>query len=54
MKKGWEKKKARRKKERKTIALNQEHKCTHTFPRTEHLVNMKEIFLRSTAAWPRN
>ena len=41
------------KKERKTIAFNQEHRCTHTFPRTEHPVDIKEIFLRSTAAWPK-
>ena len=41
------------KKERKTIAFDQEQKCTHTSPRTEHPVDIKEIFLRSIAAWPK-
>ena len=50
MKEGSEKS---QKKERKTISFNQERRCTHTFPRTEHPVEIKEIFLRSTAAWPK-
>ena len=39
------------KKESKTISFNQEHRYTHAFPWTEHPVEIKEIFLRSTAAW---
>ena len=35
------------KKERRTIAFEQEQKCTHTSPRTEHPVDTMEIFLRS-------
>ena len=54
MKRGSEKgEKRRRNRERKTIAFNQKQRCTHTSPRTEHPVNIKEIFLRSTAAWPK-
>ena len=54
MKRGSEKRKERRKdRERKTISFNQEQMCTHTSPRTEYLVDIKEIFLHSTAAWPK-
>ena len=55
MKRGSKKKEKerRRDRERKTIAFDQEQKCTHTSPRTEHPVDIKEIFLRSIAAWPK-
>ena len=39
--------------ERNIIAFNQKQSCIHTSPRTEHPVDIKEIFLRSTAAWPK-
>ena len=53
MRRGLEKReKKEQKRERKTIAFNQEQKCTHTSPRTEHPVDRKEIFLRSIVAWP--
>ena len=56
MKRGSEKKEKERMRdrERETISFNQEQMCTHTSPRTEHPVNIKEIFLRSTAAWSKN
>ena len=54
MKRGLEKKgKKEQKRERKTIAFDQEQKCTHTSLRTEHPVDLKEIFLRSIVAWPK-
>ena len=56
MKRGSEKKKKgkkEQKRERKTIAFDQEQKCTHTSPQTRHSVGMKEIFLRSIVAWPK-
>ena len=54
MKKGiGKKRKEEQKKERKTIAFDQEQRCTHTFPRTEYPVDMKEIFLCSIVVWPK-
>ena len=48
MKKEIEKRrKKEHKKERKTIAFDQEQRCIHTSPRTEYPVDTKEIFLRS-------
>ena len=48
MKKGiGKKRKEVQKKERKTIAFDQEQRCTHTSPWTEYPVDMKEIFLCS-------
>ena len=51
--KGKKEREREREREREIIAFNQEHRCTHTFPWTEHPVEIKEIFLRSTAAWPK-
>ena len=42
-----------RERERETISFDQEQKCTPTSPRTKHLVDIKEIFLRSITAWPK-
>ena len=54
MKRGSEKKKKKEGEiERETISFNQEQMCTHTSPRTEHPVDIMEIFLRSTTAWPK-
>ena len=54
MKKGTEKERnEEQKKERKTIAFDQEQKCTHMSPRTEYPVDMKEIFLCSIVVWPK-
>ena len=56
MKRGSEKKKKgkkEQKRERKTIAFDQEQKCAHTSSRTGYPVDMKEIFLRSIVARPK-
>ena len=54
MKRGSEKRgEEEKKKERKTIAFGQEQKCTHTSPRTEYPVDIKEIFSCSIVVWPR-
>ena len=46
MKKGTEKERnEEQKKERKSIAFDQEQRCTNTSPRIEYPVDMKEIFL---------
>ena len=54
MKKGiGKKRKEEQKKERKTIAFDQEQRCTHTSPWTEYPVDLKGIFLCSIVVWPR-
>ena len=55
MKRGTKKKGEERteERERETTAVDQEQKCTHTSPRTEYPVDMKEIFLCSIVAWPK-
>ena len=53
MKKGSAKKERKNRRERKTIAFDLEQKCTHTSPRTEHPVDIKEIFLCSIVVWPK-
>ena len=55
MKKGSKKRRKKgRDRERKTIAFNQEQKCTHTPPRTEHPMDIKEVFLRSNRCMAQN
>ena len=54
MKKGPKKERnEEQKKERKIIAFDQEQRCTHTSPRTEYPMDMKEIFLYSIVVWPK-
>ena len=54
MKKGTGKKRnEEQKKDRKTIAFDQEQRCTYTSPRTEYPMDMKEIFLCSMVVWPK-
>ena len=47
------KRKEEQKKERKTVAFYQEQRCTHTSPRTEYPMDMKEIFLCSIVVKPK-
>ena len=54
MKKGIGKRREKeQKKGRKTIAFDQEQRCTHMSPRTKYPVDMTEIFLCSIVAWPK-
>ena len=39
---------------RKAIVFDQNQRCTHTFPRTEYPVDIKEIFLRSNCCMAYN